>query len=50
MYVFEDQGAEQTKLRVNAVAIVIYNQRYLYHDNFMKTPPNALPTEYEALN
>ena len=36
-----DQDAEESKMRVNAGAIMSYYQRYICYDNFVKTPPKC---------
>ena len=40
-YVFVDQDANQSKKGVNSVAILIYYQRHVCHDNLVKTPPKC---------
>ena len=37
-------------MRVNYVVIFMYYQRYVCHDNLVKTPHIAQPRDYEALN
>ena len=41
MFFFVDHEVGQSKIRVNAVVIVIYYQRYLYYDVFVKMPPKC---------